>query len=197
MGFAKKFRKRGERQLRRDARHSKNLGDSAKAQTFLSDYIFARKARGTALINVTILFFYVLHKTFGFGHSRADKVFEKAVFVRGCMADGYITHEEMLACLAEEADADFRIPESEYLRLPARKRIGAKTGDEYISLYMFALHEVFGFKKKRLERIWNEINQIAEGVYHGRITYEELEDELAEAHITLDHNLTHREERSA
>lgn len=201
MGFAKKFRKRDERKLRRRTREERHKEQKAEAQAFAVAYNYAhnyiRQAAGTALINITTLFFYVLHKHFGFGRGRADKVFDKAVFVKTCIGDGYITYGGILDCIVEETGADFHVPENEYRKMSAKKRITAEATNRSIALYMFAVYELFGFKKKRLERIWDEIESTSEKILDGELTWDGIESELAKVHITFDHNIPHREERSA
>lgn len=126
--------------------------------------------------NLTIIFFVAAHRVFGFAEKRLKRLVEKMGSQIECIRGGYVTVREIEQILAEEAH--MVIEHKDIKKVSRTRSIKWRVHGEMKAAFLISLLDGWGYKKTKLERVYNEAARIADGLVTKEYTMKDLEDLL-------------------
>lgn len=183
------MRRKHNKAFRRDAEHSAKMGQKSR-EAVLDAYAVQnmgdKLVQMEAISNTTILFFMALREEYGFGKTRLGRVFDKMAYFAAALREGQGTIQDIEDVLKEEAD--LVMPHAEFPMKSRYQRIEKATFEDTSCIFLFAVHDEFGFCVKRLGRIYDRVAEYAKRLPSGEVSIDRLEKKLAkDAGITFDH----------
>lgn len=188
MSTLRKMRRRkgkGDTTFARDVRYSVRLGANARRQTALADMREIHEVRRTVILSTQILFFTALRRTYKFGRTRARRIMEHVRETRAYIREGYITWRELEEHVFEACKFDIVSGSRSGLRAHDSRELGHNLGSELIDLYFYALYDLYGFKGKRLTRVYMDMSQVSEEINSGTLSADDMKQGLEIAGIEL------------
>jgi len=130
----------------------------------------------TTAHNLTIIFFLAAYRVFGFAEKRLKRLIEKMGTQIECIKGGYVTVREIEQILAKEAHMNI---EHKDIKGSHDRSIKWRVQSEMTAAFLISLLDGWGYKKIRLERVYDEAARIADGLTKKEFTMKDLEDLLA------------------
>lgn len=114
-----------------------------------------------------------LNRAFGFGQKRWNRVHEKMLTDLACMADRLITSKEIDEGLCEEANFNF-YRDTPRNRYDYAQKVAQTVIDDMSSVLCLALLDLYGFKAKRLKKMYDMIVFLGGELRRGAMTRAQL-----------------------
>ena len=126
--------------------------------------------------DLTIIFFVAAHRIFGFAGKRLKRLVEKMGSHIECIRQGYVTVRDIEKILEEEAH--MVIDHKDIKKFSRIRFIKWRVQGEMIAAFLISLLDGWGYKKVRLERVYEEAARIADGLATKEFTMEDLKEQL-------------------
>lgn len=177
--FAKQMKRKQEKKDNKGVTRSLRRADRADRQVqhaFIRQNVTDTAVRMVTAHDLTIIFFVAAHRCFGFAAKRLKKLAEKMASHMECIQRGFVTVQDIEAILQEEGHM---VIEHKGLKKVSHTRaIKWKVTGEMSAAFLISLLDGWGYKKKRLERVYEEAASIAAQLSDKEITIDDLEELL-------------------
>lgn len=164
-----------------DAQKAKALG------MFRAMNMTEGQIKADAVTDVLNIFFDTLHrlpkKKKPWGKGKLKRLYDTMKTLDGDLAAGYINIRALESALKDEADMELnRTTAEEHLKRANRLNKVTYSTQNYLStLYMWALHDEFGWGKTRIFRVYHACTEIANRLNEGKLKMEEIKQDLQAA----------------
>lgn len=184
MGLLRKARKKNDREFKRSARYSSNIGLKARYDTAYSMEKHDTKLRDGTTEYMIVTYAYALNHDFKFGLGRMTKFFNRAVEFSRYIRTNWSPASEWERALKEEAGFTFIHKDRKGYNHDQLVMIeGIET---LLIIFSCAMFVEFGFRKKRLQKLYQTCTAISRCLKKNLYTLEDLERLLAKKKILLD-----------
>lgn len=180
MGFLKKLRKRDTRfarigKMKAAKRDAKDAQRMMLAQEAAKQY--AWELEGQCLHDTQVIFLKALHDTFGFGAKRLKDVVDYVVNVGDCIKK----YRDDLSIQAFRDQLEKETGHSVDVH-PVKGgpeiQIQKNAIDEISVLYLWVLHDKYGFGKGRLKKMYAACAAIGSDLHHGKLSIDGMMEDL-------------------
>jgi hypothetical protein len=152
MSFAKKLARKREKKV--DGKITKQVKsiDRDVRRAYIRQNVTDAVIRMQAVQNVMTMLLVAAHETFGFGDKRLTRIYNRMKSQVDCIHAGYVTVDEICQILRDEAK--MKICDSRNPKVSRQRLIEYRVIDELSAAFLISLMDEFGFKAKRLHRVY-------------------------------------------
>lgn len=179
MGFLKKIAKKQRNEARKMIRkHGKHEWKLLEQEYFAAQRaeLDAIEEERQMLTDLQIIFFTALSELYGFGETRIQRLAQNVMKIAGDMRDmGAWAYDDMRSQLAIETKYNLDTRHVRGDRDFQRRKMAV---DRISLIYLWVLHEEFGFSKKRLTDTYHRCAMLATENDKGTRTVDDMREEL-------------------
>ena len=179
MGFAKKLARKKQKAFNKTANGIKKTATKADRSYRTSMVEQLRRDNHLRRIvseDILCIFLVSAHRIFGFGKDRLELLYKKTLNQIDCLRRRYVTIEELEMIICKEAS--FRLIEPEVDRHDTDRVLIQNENNRMSACFLIALMDGYGYKGKRMKRLYEESQRIGVGIRDGKIKIDEVWDEL-------------------
>ena len=179
MGFAKKLARKKQKAFNKTANGIKKTATKADRSYRISMVEQLRRdnyLRRIVSEDILCIFLVSAHRIFGFGKDRLELLYKKTLNQIDCLRRRYVTIEELEMIICKEAS--FRLIEPEVDRHDTDRVLIQNENNRMSACFLIALMDGYGYKGKRMKRLYEESQRIGVGIRDGKIKIDEVWDEL-------------------
>lgn len=180
--FAKALSRKHEKSYKKSeerAEATEKRGKRAVQHMTTKQIIKDRTVMAGAYDTLTLIFDVAVHETFGWGVDMRARLHKKMARHILCMKSRLVTTKDIERILRDEADIE---PEKEKLDMDSwgrERRIQYKATGDLSAIFLLSLLDEFGYKTRRLTRVYDAATKVANKLKIGSVTVRDLEKSLA------------------
>ena len=180
--FAKALSRKHEKNYKKSeerAEATEKKGKRAVQHATTKQIIRDRTVMAGAYDTLTLIFDVAVHETFGWGVDMRARLHKKMARHILCMKSHLVTTKDIERILRDEADME---PEKEKLDMDSwgrERRIQYKATGDLSAIFLLSLLDEFGYKTRRLKRVYDAATKVANKLKIGSVTVQDLEKSLA------------------
>ena len=179
MGFLKKIAKKRKTETRKMIRKNGKRERKMLEREFYAEQkaeFDAIEEERQMLTDLQIIFFTALSELYGFGETRIQRLAQNVMKIAGDMRDmGEWAYEDMRSQLDIETKYNL---DTRHVRGDREFQRRKKAVDRISLIYLWILHEEFGFSKKRLTDTYHRCAMLATENDKGTRTVDDMREEL-------------------
>lgn len=179
--FAKALSRKHEKNYKKSeerAEATEKKGKRAVQHATTKQIIRDRTVMAGAYDTLTLIFDVAVHETFGWGVDMRARLHKKMARHILCMKSHLVTTKDIERILRDEADME---PEKEKLDMDSwgrERRIQYKATGDLSAIFLLSLLDEFGYKTRRLKRVYDAATKVANKLKIGSVTVQDLEKSL-------------------
>ncbi|WP_337475385.1 hypothetical protein [Mitsuokella jalaludinii] len=179
--FAKALSRKHEKNYKKSeerAEATEKKGKRAMQHATTKQIIRDRTVMAGAYDTLTLIFDVAVHETFGWGVDMRARLHKKMARHILCMKSHLVTTKDIERILRDEADME---PEKEKLDMDSwgrERRIQYKATGDLSAIFLLSLLDEFGYKTRRLKRVYDAATKVANKLKIGSVTVQDLEKSL-------------------
>ena len=180
--FAKALSRKHEKSYKKReewAEATEKKGKRAVQHATTRQIIRDRTVMAGAYDTLTLIFDVAVHETFGWGVDMRARLHKKMSRHILCMKSRLVTTKDIERILRDEVNME---PEKEELNIDSWGRdhkIRYKAVGDLSAIFLLSLLDEFGYKTRRLDRVYKAASRIANKLKTGKVTALDLEKSLA------------------
>ena len=180
--FAKALSRKHEKSYKKSeerAEATEKRGKRAVQHMTTKQIIKDRTVMAGAYDTLTLIFDVAVHETFGWGVDMRARLHKKMARHILCMKSRLVTTKDIERILRDEADIE---PEKEKLDMDSwgrERRIQYKATGDLSAIFLLSLLDEFGYKTRRLTRVYDAATKVANKLKIGSVTVRDLEKSLS------------------
>jgi hypothetical protein len=179
MGFAKKLARKKQKAFNKTASGIKKTATKADRSYRTSMVEQLRRDNHLRRIvseDILCIFLVSAHRIFGFGKDRLELLYKKTLNQIDCLRKRYVTIYDLEKIIYDEAD--FHLIEPEVDRHDTDRKLIQDENNRMSVCFLVALMDGWGYKGKRMKRLYEESQRIGVGLRDGEIKIDEVWNEL-------------------
>ena len=179
--FAKALSRKHEKSYKKSEERveaTEKKGKRAVQHATTKQIIRDRTVMAGAYDTLTLIFDVAVHETFGWGVDMRARLHKKMARHILCMKSHLVTTKDIERILRDEADME---PEKEKLDMDSwgrERRIQYKATGDLSAIFLLSLLDEFGYKTRRLKRVYDAATKVANKLKIGSVTVQDLEKSL-------------------
>lgn len=180
--FAKALSRKHEKNYKKSeerAEATEKKGKRAVQHATTKQIIRDRTVMAGAYDTLTLIFDVAVHETFGWGVDMRARLHKKMSRHILCMKSRLVTTKDIERILRDEVNME---PEKEELKIDSWGRdhkIRYKAVGDLSAIFLLSMLDEFGYKTRRLDRVYKAASRIANKLKTGKVTALDLEKSLA------------------